>query len=91
MENLVLKFNVSKNIQGFTPGQINELKCLQHADECTLLVKNPESLRAVILIIETFWKVSGTNLNIEKTEGILLVPLKHTLEYIDCTRTKIIL
>ena len=86
IEILVLKINASENIQGFKLGQRNELKCLQHADDCTLPVKNAESLRAAILIIKNFGKVSGTKLNIEKTEGILLGPLKNSLEYIDGIR-----
>jgi hypothetical protein len=48
---------------------MKKLKCLQHADDCTLPLKNPESLKAALFTIETFGKVSDTKLNVEKKPG----------------------
>lgn len=83
IEILVLKINASESIQGFNLGQTNKIKCVQHADDCTFPLKNVESLKDAIRIIEKFGRMSGTKLNIEKTEGILLGPLKNSLQYVD--------
>lgn len=83
---MVLKINASESIQGFNLGQTNKLKCVQHADDCTFPLKNVESLKDAIKIIEYFGRMSGTKLNIEKTEGILLGPLKNSLQYVDGIR-----
>lgn len=63
---MVLKINASESIQGFNLGQTNKLKCVQHADDCTFPLKNVESLKDAIKIIEYFGRMSGTKLNIEK-------------------------
>lgn len=80
---MVLKINASESIQGFNLGQTNKLKCIQHADDCTFPLKNVESLKDAIRIIEKFGRMSGTKWNVEKTEGILLRPLKNSLQYVD--------
>lgn len=69
IEILVLKINASESIQGFNLGQTNKLKCVQHADDCTLPLKNVESLKDAIRIIEKFGRMSGTKLNVEKNRG----------------------
>lgn len=66
IEILVLKINASESIQGLNLGQTNKLKCVQHADDCTFPLKNVESLKDAIKIIENFGRMSGTKLNIEK-------------------------
>lgn len=80
---MVLKINASESIQGFNLGQTNKLKCIQHADDCTFPLKNVESLKDAIRIIEKFGRMSGTKWNVEKTEGIILGPLKNSLQYVD--------
>ena len=79
----MLKINASENIQGFKIAQSSEIKCLQHADDCTLPMKNQESLKESIKVIKSFGEMSGTKLNLEKTEGILLGPLKDTWEAVE--------
>lgn len=64
-------------------GTNKKLKCVQHADDCTFPLKNVESLTDAIRINEKFGRMSGTKLNVEKTEGILLGPLKNSLQYVD--------
>lgn len=80
---MLLKINASDSIQGFNLGQTNKLKCIQHADDCTFPLKNVESLKDAIRIIEKFGRMSGTKLNVEKKKGILLGPLKNSLQYVD--------
>lgn len=63
---MLLKINASDSIQGFNLGQTNKLKCIQHADDCTFPLKNVESLKDAIRIIEKFGRMSGTKLNVEK-------------------------
>ena len=47
-----------------------ELKLTQLADDTTLFLKNPSSLRKCLSIINEFHQCSGLKLNIEKTEVI---------------------
>ena len=50
-----------------------------YADDTTLLLSNLESLRNALETVHQFSEVAGPKLNVEKTEGILLGPLKDTL------------
>ncbi len=65
-------------IHGFHCGD-TEIKTSLYADDTSLLLSDLESLENAILTVEKFSKVAGPRLNKDKTEGILLGPLKDTL------------
>ncbi len=50
-----------------------------YADDTTLMVSNLESLENALNTVHRFSSVAGPRLNIEKTEGILLGPLKNSI------------
>lgn len=81
IEILSARINNSASVKGFKiSSTTNEIKCIQHADDSTFPVKDIESLGHVVKIIENFGSVSGTKLNLSKTECIPLWVLKHTME-----------
>ena len=51
-------------------------KILQYADDSTLTLADLDSIVNSVRIIKEFSKLAGTKLNINKTEGIWLGPLK---------------
>ena len=78
VEIMSIKINSSDNIKGFTKENMDtEIKLLQHADDASLPLANIESMENAIDIINKFCKSSGMKLNIEKTEAILVGPLKN--------------
>ena len=50
----------------------DEVKIIQHADECTLALKDEKSLKVAIHEIYLFSKFSGMKFNMSKTECMLL-------------------
>ena len=77
VEILSIKIRQNEEIKGFTKdGMTDEVKIIQHADDCTLPLKDEKSLKVAIHEIEIFSKFSGMKLNLSKTECILLGPLK---------------
>jgi hypothetical protein len=44
------------------------LKIIQHADDCILPLKDKQSLKYSIEVMENFSKVSGMKLNMSKTQ-----------------------
>ena len=56
----------------------NEIKMVQHADDTTLTLNDTDSLLHALNTIESFSKVSGLQLHIGKTAGILLGNLRDT-------------
>lgn len=73
--------NNSESVKGFKISNTqNETKCIQHANDSTFPVKDMGSLEHVVKIVDNFGYVSGTKLNISKTECIPLEVLKHTME-----------
>lgn len=48
----------------------------QHADYSTNIFKDSESVKNVVELMNDFSKVAGQKLNIDKSECILLGPLK---------------
>ena len=69
----------NENIKGFTLDTNNEIeiKVIQHADDCTLPLKNSESMFHALQEINAFTKVSGMKLNMSKTECLLTGALKN--------------
>lgn len=51
------------------------IKIIQHADDCTLLLKEEASLKTCLEMIQRFSKVSGRKLN-----PSIKMPLKSSLE-----------
>lgn len=51
-------------------------KILQFADDSTLFVKEEESLDRALVVIDNFREVSGLELNLQKTQGIMLGPIE---------------
>lgn len=49
----------------------DSIKMIQHADDCTSMVKDIKSLTKVLKTISEFSRVAGPKLNIEKTECLL--------------------
>ena len=81
MEVLNEKINSSTLVKGFKHEMMeNEIKCIQHADDSTFPLKDKTSLMNAIQIIEKFGNISGTKLNLSKTECILLGELKNIFQ-----------
>ena len=57
---------------------IQRIKIIQHADVCTLPVKNEHSLHEALNTIDTFCEDTGMKLNKYITECLLLRSLKGT-------------
>ena len=53
-----------------------DIQILQHADDTTLPLADETSVKNAIEVVNMFSYVSGMTLNIDKTECILLSPLK---------------
>ena len=77
IEILALNIDQNKNIKGFVFGD-TELKISQYADDSTLLLKDFLSLEEALKTVSTFSDFAGPKLNLQKTEGLLLGPLKHS-------------
>ena len=76
-EILALKINKNENIQGFQLSNLHkEIKTAQHTDDLTVILRNIMSLSHALDTIKEFCKHAGSKVNIEKTECILLGPLK---------------
>ena len=61
----------------------DEVKIIQHADDCTLPLKNEKSLKVAIHEIDVFSQFSEMKLNLSKAECILLGPLKGRFKKIE--------
>lgn len=57
-----------------------EIKCIQYADDSTFPLRDIRSLEKAIQIIENFGNVSGTKLNLSKTECIVLGEFRNILK-----------
>ena len=78
-EILSLKLNQNQEIHGINIGN-NEYKMSQFADDTNLFVSDKESIDNAIKTIKTYSRVSGLELNMEKTEGIWLGNFKDSEE-----------
>ena len=80
VETLAISIRNNKNIEGI---QINRngkkigIKITQYADDTVIILKNIDMIRETMLELQKFAKVSGLNLNIDKTIGIRLGPNKY--------------
>ena len=74
-EILAIKIRLDKNIKGIYVGNV-EHKIVQYADDSTIILRDLDSITNVIKKINTFSYFAGPKLNISKTKGIWLGPLK---------------
>ncbi len=78
VEVLATKLRSNGEIKGFkTPSR--EIKTSLYADDNTLLLDGLDSLEQALEVVRVFSDVAGPKINLEKSEGILLGPLKNTL------------
>ena len=66
----------NKKIHGINFGKY-EHKICQYADDATIFIKDLESVSEVVNCIQRFSKHAGPELNLKKTKGIWLGPLKN--------------
>ena len=76
VEILAISINDNTNIKGYKIGD-QEIKIVQHADDSTLLLRDKNSIKEAIHLIDEFSKITGLKLNINKTEGIWTGSLKN--------------
>jgi hypothetical protein len=73
IEILSIRVNKNQEIVGINvPNIKNQVKMMQHADDCTNFIKDGYSYKALMQEYAKFGNVSGSKINTEKTE-ILLV------------------
>ncbi len=83
VEIMAIKIRQNKNIHGFQCRN-QEIKTSMYADDTSLLLSDLDSLKIAVDTVKEFSTVAGPKLNVEKTEGILLGPLKDSLaDYYD--------
>ena len=75
VEVMAISIRSNEEISGFIFNNFTH-KLTQYADDTTLLLSNIDSISKAIKTINQFCKVSGSRLNINKTEGIWLGPYK---------------
>ena len=80
--NEVMAVNIrnKSNIKGFCIRN-KERKLAQYADDSSLTLMTVESINVAMETIQEYCTVSGMKLNMNKTEGIWLGPLKGNPEY----------
>ena len=81
VEIMAIRLRNNPNIEGFKCHD-RHIKTSMYADDTSLLLSNLDSLKTAIDTIEQFSQVAGPKLNKDKTEGILLGPLKDTINEI---------
>ena len=67
--NMILE---NKNINGFITKYGNEIKLLAYADDTTLMVRDPKSIRNIFDEYNAYAEASEAKINVEKTEILLL-------------------
>ncbi len=78
VEVMAIRLRDNQNIEGFQCLDKN-IKHSMYADDTTLLLANLKSLDNAIETVNNFSAAAGPKLNVEKTEGILLGPLKNSI------------
>jgi hypothetical protein len=73
IEILSVKIRKSDDIKGltFNDNTDNIIKIVQHADDCTNMLKDTNSLKKTLETINEFSNKAGTKLNLDKTECLL--------------------
>ncbi len=70
LELLNLQIKQNDQLEGFSIDNEREIKILQYADDTSLFMKELNQVPKFIEAVNTFSKVTGLSLNLEKTEGI---------------------
>ncbi len=78
VEIMAIKIRTNENINGFQCMNQN-IKTSMYADDTSLLLSDFESMKSAIDTVRSFSEVAGPKLNVEKTEGVLLGPLKNSV------------
>ncbi len=78
VEIMAIKIRQNKNIHGFQCAD-QEIKTSMYADDTSLLLSDLDSLKYAIDTVNDFSAVAGPKLNVDKTEGVLLGPLKNSI------------
>ena len=78
VEILAIAIRKDENIKGITINA-HEIKLAQYADDTTLFLRDFDSVRRIMTLLECFYNVSGLKLNIQKTELFLVGSLKHAV------------
>ncbi len=78
VEIMAISIRNNNTIHGFQCND-SEIKESMYADDTTLLLSDLDSVDNAITAINNFSKVAGPKLNMNKTEGILLGPLKDSI------------
>ena len=77
IEALAVSVKLDPHISGVKlPGQQQDQRIIQYADDTTVLVSNVQSVKKVVLLSELFGLASGSKININKTCGIWLGSLR---------------
>ncbi len=79
VEVMAINIRNNKNIHGFNCLD-SEIKTSMYADDTTLLMNDLDSVKNAIENVNIFSNIAGPRLNVDKTEGILLGPLKNSME-----------
>jgi hypothetical protein len=77
LELCTLKIRNEKEIKGLVFNG-HEIKLVNYADDTTAIMKDEESASRLFRTMKSFEKLSGLKINMEKTEGMWLGPLKHS-------------
>ena len=75
IEILANNIRYNDSIQGICFGE-HEVKQVMYADDMTIFVRNEDSIKNVVLLLENFRKISGLKVNNEKTKIMLLGSLQ---------------
>ncbi len=78
VEIMAIKIRKNRDISGFKMLEL-EVKTSMYADDTSLLLSDLKSMENAIDEVNTFSRIAGPRLNVDKTEGILLGPLKDSI------------
>lgn len=79
VEVLSLAIRESKSIKGLT-FRNEEIKIMQYADDTTAILKDENSCKIFLKLLDEFKRYSGLKINTEKTEAIWLGPKQPTFQ-----------
>ena len=83
LEPLIQKINENKKIEGIKlPNFIDEIKSLQHADDTTVIIKHENSYYYLNEEIKKFEKVSGSKINDNKLQILIVGENEHDFKVI---------
>ena len=75
-EGLAQKITTNTNIKGYRITPTQEKKLVAYADDTTVILTEPKSIKEAIETINTYCNVSGAEMNRDKTEILITGPWK---------------